>query len=300
MNENKILFVDDEEFLLLGIERQLRNTFRIETCTGAAEALIKLQSETYSVVVADYHMPVMNGVAFLARAKEITPRTVRVLFTGKADLKVAIDAVNEGHVFKFLLKPYSAEKLISVLRQALGYYKMFVRAEQNAFMALHDSLTALPNRMYLTQKLKEALALAKRTKTLVGVLFLDLDGFKQINDQFGHETGDTVLKMAAQLFTGSVRETDVVGRFGGDEFVIILQGLNRGEEAGISSRRLIDSLSGVMEIDSHSCKIGVSIGISLFPSDFFSVEELIGSADKAMYSSKRQGGSRYSFYAKRV
>ena len=120
MIENKILFVDDEEYLLSSIERQLRNQFNIQTCSSAAEALDCIKKNNYSVIVADYHMPGMNGVEFLAKTKVIAPRTVRILFTGKADLNVAISAVNEGHVFKFLSKPYSTEKLISVLRQALG------------------------------------------------------------------------------------------------------------------------------------------------------------------------------------
>ncbi len=184
--DNKILFVDDEAYLLSGIERQLRKYFKIDTCSSAVEALERIRNNTYSVIVTDYHMPVINGVEFLAKAKEITPKTVRILFTGKADLKIAVDAVNEGHVFKFLLKPYSTEKLLSVLRQALGHFKVLMQAEQNEFMALHDLLTGLPNRVFILQKLKEALALAKRINTILGVLFLDLDGFKTVNDRYGH------------------------------------------------------------------------------------------------------------------
>ncbi len=298
MIENKILFVDDEEYLLSSIERQLRNQFNIQTCSSAAEALDCIKKNNYSVIVADYHMPGMNGVEFLAKTKVIAPRTVRILFTGKADLNVAISAVNEGHVFKFLSKPYSTEKLISVLRQALGHYKMFVQAAQNEFMALHDTLTGLPNRVYLLQKLTDALAMGKRTKTQVGVLFLDLDGFKAVNDQFGHETGDKLLKMAAQIFKGSIRETDSVGRFGGDEFIVILQSLNVGREAGISAQRIIDSFSDAIEIDTNKCRIGTSIGISIFPSDAHVPDELIKNADTAMYHSKNLGGSQYTFFSK--
>ncbi len=297
MIENKILFVDDEEYLLSSIERQLRDQFNIQTCSSAAEALDCIKKYNYSVIVADYHMPGMNGVEFLAKTKVIAPRTVRILFTGKADLNVAISAVNEGHVFKILSKPYSSEKLISVLRQALGQYKMFVQAEQNEFMALHDTLTGLPNRVYLMQKLKEALALGKRTKTQVGALFLDLDGFKAVNDQFGHETGDKLLKIAAQIFKGSIRETDSVGRFGGDEFLVLLQNLKEGREAGISAQRIIDSFSEAIEIDTNKCRIGTSIGISIFPSDAHVPDELIKNADTAMYHSKKLGGSQYTFFS---
>jgi len=295
--QNRIMFVDDEEYLLSSIERQLRNQFNIDTCTSAAEALDCIKKHTYSVIIADYHMPCMNGVEFLAKVKEITPRTVRILFTGKADLNMAISAVNEGQIFKLLCKPYPTEKLISVLRQALGQYKMFVQAEQNEFMALHDTLTGLPNRIFILQKLKDAVAMAKRSKTQVGVLFLDLDGFKSVNDQFGHETGDKLLKMAAQIFTGSVRETDTVGRFGGDEFVIVLQGLNTGAEAVISAQRIIDALANPIEIDTTICKIGTSIGVSIFPSDSRKPEELIKYADTAMYSAKKQGGAKYCLFS---
>jgi len=298
MVRNKILFVDDEEYLLSSIERQLRNQFNIETCSSAAEALNRINNNNYSVIVADYHMPGMDGVEFLAKTKVIAPKTVRILFTGKADLNVAISAVNEGQIFKLLSKPYSTEKLISVLRQALGHYKLFVQAEQNEFMALHDTLTGLPNRVYILQKLTDALALAKRTKSIVGILFLDLDGFKIVNDQFGHETGDKLLKMAAQIFKGSIRETDTAGRYGGDEFVIILQNLNAGQEAGISAQRIIDSFSAAVEIDGNKCRVGSSIGISIFPADTHTPEELIKNADTAMYHSKKLGGSQYTFFSK--
>lgn len=295
----KILFVDDEEYLLQSIQRQLRGKFDIDICTNALEALEKIKNQTYSVIVADYHMPEMNGVKFLAKAKEITPDTVRLLFTGKAELYVAISAVNEGQIFKFLSKPYSTEKLAHVLRLALGKYKTTyqrkIQAERNEFMALHDALTGLPNRIFTIQNLRDAMALARRNKTQVGILFLDLDGFKAVNDQFGHETGDKLLKYVARILVGSVREIDTVGRFGGDEFVIILQCLNDGTEASIAAKRIIDSFSNSIEIDSNLCKIGISIGITVFPSDSAEPEELIKKADFAMYSAKKQGGSKYSF-----
>ena len=298
MTENKILFVDDEEYLLSSIERQLCNDFQLETCSSAAKALECIKRNNYSVVIADYHMPGMNGVAFLAKAKRLAPRTVRILFTGKADLNVAIAAVNEGQIFKLLSKPYAPEKLVSAIRQALGHYKMFVQAEQNEFNALHDTLTGLPNRAFLLQKLKDAIAMAKRTKTKIAVIFLDLDGFKTVNDRFGHDTGDKLLKVAAQLFTGSVRETDTVARYGGDEFIVLLQGIRSGQEAAISARRILESFSDILEIDSYKCKVGTSMGISIFPSDATDAEELIQYADTAMYRSKKLGGRQFSFFSK--
>ncbi len=299
MTRNKILFVDDEEYLLSSIERQLRNDFQIETCSSAAKALECIKRNNYSVVIADYHMPGMDGVTFLAKAKKIAPQTVRILFTGKADLNVAIAAVNEGQIFKLLSKPYAPEQLIFVLRQALGHYKMFEQAEQNEFNALHDTLTGLPNRSFLLQKLKDAIALAKRTKTFVGIIFLDLDGFKAVNDRFGHATGNHLLKRAAQLFTGSVRETDIVARYGGDEFVVLLQGIHSEQEAAISARRILESLSDIININSHDCHIGVSMGISLFPTDGTECEELLHNADLAMYHSpKKNGGSQFTYFYK--
>jgi diguanylate cyclase (GGDEF)-like protein/PAS domain S-box-containing protein len=162
--------------------------------------------------------------------------------------------------------------------------------------AHYDPLTDVPNRLLFQDRMKQALARSRRVNTPVAILFMDLDGFKSVNDRFGHALGDLVLKQVARRLSGAVREGDTVARMGGDEFVILWESATH-ESVRRRAQQIIDLIGEPMVIAGHSITTGTSIGIALFPNDGVEPESLLRRADEAMYHSKRAGGGRFTFAA---
>ncbi|MBI3607070.1 MAG: MEKHLA domain-containing protein [Nitrospirae bacterium] len=163
-------------------------------------------------------------------------------------------------------------------------------------LAHYDSLTGLPNRLLFADRLTHELAQARRAKQMVGLLFLDLDGFKPVNDSLGHDVGDLLLKAAAQRLAGSVRASDTVARLGGDEFTVILHDLNPVEGAAVVAQKILHALSQPFVLEGREVSVTASIGITVYPLDGETVEGLLKNADTAMYRAKAQAGS-YRFFA---
>lgn len=163
-------------------------------------------------------------------------------------------------------------------------------------VAYHDGLTRLPNRHLLMDRLRQALAAAQRHGNKLALCFIDLDGFKQVNDQHGHEAGDHLLiEIARRLVTG-VRQVDTVARLGGDEFVLLLPELERSEMIEEILSRLLQSVTQPVAYGAKRLQVGMSIGIALYPDHADSSDRLIERADQAMYLAKRQGRNRWVFY----
>lgn len=167
---------------------------------------------------------------------------------------------------------------------------------QLSHLAQHDSLTDLPNRMLVNDRLQQAINMAKRHGYRIAILFLDLDRFKHINDSLGHVVGDQLLQAVAVRLEGCVRESDTVGRQGGDEFVVVLSELEAAENAGISAAKLLAALTMPYHIGPHDVIVSVSIGVSIYPDDGETAEILINNADTAMYHAKENGRNNYQFF----
>jgi diguanylate cyclase (GGDEF)-like protein/PAS domain S-box-containing protein len=167
---------------------------------------------------------------------------------------------------------------------------------QLSHLAQHDSLTDLPNRMLLNDRLQQAITMAKRHGYRIAVLFMDLDRFKHINDSLGHDTGDQLLQAVARRLERCVRESDTVGRQGGDEFVAVLSELDTPENAGIGAAKLLAALTFPYHIGAHDVIVPVSIGVSIYPDDGDNAEALIRNADTAMYHAKENGRNNYQFF----
>lgn len=165
-----------------------------------------------------------------------------------------------------------------------------------SYLAHHDALTGLPNRMLLQDRLSQALIKGHRNESLVAVLFIDLDKFKPINDTLGHRMGDLLLQAVAERLKGCVREEDTVARLGGDEFTIILEDLYSAEDAAKVAQKVITTVSHTFVIEGHKLNIGASIGISVFPLHGQDSESLLKNADQAMYKIKKSGRNDYRFY----
>jgi diguanylate cyclase (GGDEF)-like protein/PAS domain S-box-containing protein len=169
-------------------------------------------------------------------------------------------------------------------------------ALEMAHLAEHDFLTGLPNRVLLNDRVNQAITLAQRRTKRLAILFLDLDGFKHINDSLGHSIGDKLLQSIAKRLVDCVRGSDTVSRQGGDEFVVLLSEMEQPQDAAITAIRMLNAVAKAHSIDQHDLHVTTSIGLSVFPDDGFDAETLTKNADTAMYQAKENGRQSYQFF----
>ncbi|MBV2128657.1 transporter substrate-binding domain-containing protein [Arsukibacterium indicum] len=183
-------------------------------------------------------------------------------------------------------------------------WNLFLRREVNLrreaehkmrYMATHDDLTGLPNRSLLKERIDQALEQHSRHNEILAVLFLDLDGFKEVNDIHGHDAGDELLLKLAGVLEGCIRKSDTVARFGGDEFVILLTALLHRDDAAIVAEKILYKLGQPLQLSFGEVQVGASIGIAIYPHDATNSSALLKQADKQMYLAKQQGKNGYSF-----
>ncbi|RSZ61112.1 diguanylate cyclase [Massilia atriviolacea] len=202
---------------------------------------------------------------------------------------------------------YVVEEAVAPLRDAQGAIRHFVavqhditqreaRREHEHYLAYHDVLTRLPNRAMLDDIAQKAALSALRSEQPLAMMFLDLDGFKAINDTLGHHVGDQLLAAVAQRLQSGIRRSDTVARIGGDEFAVLLADLDSRASAGLLAQKLLDALARPFQFRKHRFTIRASVGIAIFPSDATSIDALLNQADQAMYLAKLQGGQRYHFF----
>jgi len=160
-------------------------------------------------------------------------------------------------------------------------------------LALYDQMTGLPNRTMFYRQTEFFLAQAKRIHHMMAILFIDLDGFKSVNDTLGHDAGDLVLKAVGKRLHGCIRDSDIAARMGGDEFTVILNNIQSVEKAGDIARKIIDCLNQPIDCDGTFCNIGASIGIAVYPNHADNIEDLVKRADSAMYQAKNKGKNTY-------
>ncbi len=217
------------------------------------------------------------------------------LFAGEEVVAVIV-----SYTFEPIEKDEHLVNLISSMSSHLGWVIKRKQMEETIQqMAYNDTLTLLPNRRQLQDRLALELAHARRNKTMLAVMFLDLDGFKVINDTLGHSVGDRVLQDIAGRLRSCMREADTVSRLGGDEFTIVLPMISQAEDAAMIAEKIIEVVRQPLTIGSNELIITTSIGIALFPNDGEDVETLIKQADRAMYRAKESGRNNYQFFVNR-
>ena len=163
-------------------------------------------------------------------------------------------------------------------------------------LAHHDYLTDLPNRALFLDRLEQAIVLAKRASTKVAIVFLDLDGFKLVNDRLGHDVGDMLLQAVAGRLGDIVRSSDTIARVGGDEFTLVLNHIGYKQDALLVADKIIGALSEPFDLRGEQCRVGCSIGVAIFPEDAEDPKLLLKRADEAMYLAKQGGKNRCIFY----
>ena len=165
------------------------------------------------------------------------------------------------------------------------------------YLATHDPLTGLPNRTLFSDRLHHALLLARRSNSNVAVMFIDLDGFKSVNDAFGHEMGDHVLERVARRLNSCVRESDTLARFSGDEFTLVVENITNPEDAAVIAQKIVTKLSVPLQEEGQQITITASIGISIYPDDGEDERRLLKTADEAMYRVKKATKNGFRFYS---
>ncbi|MBF0256440.1 MAG: EAL domain-containing protein [Gammaproteobacteria bacterium] len=208
-------------------------------------------------------------------------------------------------VFEVALSPLSDGRqqvvgVIEVFRDISEHQLLLeqLQASQNSYahLAQHDTLTGLPNRLLFSDRLNQAIHRAHREKIKLGIMFIDLDGFKLINDSFDHSVGDMVLKDVAERLKQLMREDDTVARMGGDEFTIILHGIHDAQAAAIVARKVLEVLKSPFMVHDQQAFLGASIGISIYPKHAENAEDLVRMADAAMYRAKEEGKNTFRYY----
>ena len=246
--------------------------------------------------------------------REILGRTPSFLKSGRQDASYYSEmwnTVRSGKVWRGKLVErrkdgtlFVVEETITPLMDPSGNITHFIaiqhdltlrekERERTHFLAYHDSLTGLANRAFLLKFLEEVISVAKREGHMVGVLFLDLDEFKGVNDRLGHRVGDRLLKAVAERLNSAVRKTDMVARIGGDEFVIVQADLENPESVQVLGQKLVNRIGQPYNFHGVKVNIKTSVGIAIYPQHGNEPERLLTLADRAMYKAKKAGGNGY-------
>jgi len=210
-----------------------------------------------------------------------------------SDQSLALQAVQQG-AQDYLVKGQGHPELLA---RAVRYAIERKRFEEHlTYLAQYDHLTGLVNRTLFRDRLVQAMARSKRMQQPIGLMLLDLDRFKAVNDTFGHAMGDELLKAVSERLKACVREVDTVARMGGDEFTIILEGVSSEQNILVVAKRITESIATPFELKGHHISVGISIGITIYPHDDHPVDELLKHADTAMYRAKQHGGSAFHLH----
>lgn len=295
-----ILIVDDNELQTRDLESLLREQgYRGIMHTQDIQAVEGLQREyKYELILLHWHMA--NGAAaqLLQVMQEIDvdeQPPVLAMVTHMEDAAVAWTAGAKDCVTLPLMRAEMRTRVHNLLEARLLYKKLEHYNQALASLALHDGLTGLPNRRLLMDRIALSIAHARRSKSTMAVLCLDLDGFTQINDTLGREAGDTLLRMVAGRLVAAVRQEDTVARVGDDEFVISLWQLNSADGVEKLVTKIISAVSQPYSVHSRTLNvsISVSVGVGVYPTHGEDADTLMKSADLALFDAKRSGKNAY-------
>jgi diguanylate cyclase (GGDEF)-like protein len=324
-----VLVTDDESEITRTVADLLGRDYEVLTANSSAEALALLERNDVSVILADQRMPNGSGAELLAKSIEVAPDATRILFTGYSDITAVIEAVNQGNIFYYLTKPWKPQELQALVGRGLERHRLIVenrhllteltqinreleervrertkrlRAQNKALreaqkrieaLSRRDSLTGLANRGWLDTVLVLEVERSRRYGSQLSVVMVDIDHFKMVNDSFGHLAGDAVLQSTAKALEKSVRLTDLAGRYGGEEFLLILPN-TRLDDARVMAERLRGEVEA-RQVTFREEPVTVSAGVSEWRSGDDRAS-LVERADAALYEAKRQGRNRVVCY----
>ncbi len=301
----------------------------VEWVSTLSEGLDRLKQLSLEAIILDLSLPDSHGIETFDKVSISAPGVAILVLSDPAEEEVAKEAVRRGaqdYLPKDRLDAYSLPRALQTVMALKIAAEMLIgdweRAEATLnsigdavlitdnqrritsralahrmfHLALHDSLTELPNRVLLNDRLKQAVRMNERHHKKLAVLFVDLDHFKPINDSLGHAAGDAVLKSVAKRLREALREVDTVSRHGGDEFVILLPEIEEAGDAALVAEKILGRLATPHLIEGDELHVTASIGISIYPDHGQVAEVLVNRADLAMYEAKKSGGRSYGFF----
>jgi len=305
----KILLVDDDFVDREQVKRILKNedqNIQIVEAESVDEGLLKFEQDTFDMILLDYRMPQKDGIAMLRalRAMPITQNVAVVFISHSEDIQLSLECIQQGAQDYVVKNKLTA----SILKRAILHAQTRFKLEQKLHkdvsktkkLAEHDSLTGLTNRYAFERDFKTIQTRAKRQKTGIALLLFDLDRFKQINDQYGHNMGDVVLKTIAGRVSRIIRSEEVFARLGGDEFVILLSGQNCEMESSVIAKRVLETIGQPITRNNITILTRASIGIALQVSPDQKLEALLSNADIALYRAKNEGRGEVRFFEKHM
>ena len=315
MPEARILIVDDTRANLVALQVLLKPVEADVLIAESGQQALLLAAENkenIALILLDVLMPVMDGfeVARLLNENENT-RSIPIIFITADQDDAHIEEAYLSGAVDYIQKPIRKTALISKVRVFLDLWLLRhgleLEVEQRRVaehrvehLATHDPLTNLPNRRGLYEELNELIYRSRRYKYSSAVIYVDLDGFKHVNDHFGHEAGDRLLTQVATNFKAIVRQTDSVARIGGDEFIVLITDID-GETSLITKiESLLNEASRPLQFNRHQIATGASIGIALYPDHGDDAETLLHHADQAMYQAKQQGKNTFRFFTEDI
>lgn len=301
MEEQKItlLMIEDSKDDRTLYKRWLSKNKQIGTILEATDVQTGLNlyaKNAIDCILIDYQLPGDNGIDFIQKLNGLAqPFVPLIMLTGHGSEQIAVEAMKAGAT-DYLTKDELSEQLLSkTIQHVLEKSKLVLALKEKTLalelMATTDSLTGLLNRYAFQKETQKRLSAARRHDQKIAVLFMDLDGFKLINDSFGHEIGDRLLSLAASRLASSLREEDILCRFGGDEFIAMVS-VYLNSDAEEIARKIIQLLSAPYDIEGRTLQINACIGIA-YRHGNEDANDLIHEADLALYEAKRNGKGRY-------
>ena len=331
MEDINIIFVDDEDLILSSLKRLLRKEpYTIYYAQSGEEALEIMEKNRIQILVTDMKMPGMDGLALLREAKDKYPDMVRIALSAHTMTAQLLPCINTGEIYRFITKPISPEELRNALMDASDYFMMRtdrielinelkgkneqlrVALERQQYvenqlrqLTITDPLTGLFNRRYLDVSIEHSFEKCKRYNEELSCLMIDLDHFKAINDNFGHDFGDFVLKEFALRLKSVIRSADIAFRYGGEEFTVLLPRTDL-DQALLVAKRILSVCSNtpfnesnndtLLTADIKSAFVTTSIGAASFRyHQSLSPKDLIIVSDKMLYLAKQNGRNQVAF-----
>lgn len=314
----KILVIDDEQENLEALERAVRGKFDMVGIQDPQKALSVVTNQEFEVVVSDLKMPGMLGTELLSEIAKKRPLVTRVILTGHTDIEDMLDAINRAEIYRYVTKPWDNQELLVVLDQARKHHQL-VRENQRLIseltelnssleqkveertselkmaneklseLAMTDALTKVFNRRAIFARFNEEIDRASRYNRPLVVAMVDVDYFKKFNDTEGHVLGDEALKKIAQNLASNLRKSDAVGRYGGEEFMLVLPEtkIQSAKEIAERLRAGIERIS--FQGQREEAFLTVSLGLAAFPDFGKTAEELVQASDHALFVAKQRG-----------
>ncbi len=295
-NVVRVLLLEDDAVDRLVFLRTLRRStssrYEVHTIECLSELAAAMESRQPDVVVLDLNVPDSSGLQTFLNARRHTARLPCVVLTGMEDRQLGTQALQQGAQDFIVKGEFSPAMLERSLAHAIARSQL---VQVVASAALHDELTGLPNRLLAADRLQTAVRRAQRLDERLAVIFVDLDRFKPINDRYGHHVGDAVLCAVAGRMKAALRSSDTVGRWGGDEFVCVVENVgdlaSARQVAAKLHRALVEPLRFATTAgDALQLDVNASIGVAYFPDHAHDADELLQCSDAAMYAAKQAGG----------